>query len=438
MYAEETNNVTAIKDIRAREILDSRGNPTIEVDVILADGTVGRAAAPSGASTGSREALELRDGDQSRYMGKGVKKAVANVNSQIRSALMDKDVTEQQGIDDAMIALDGTENKDSLGANAMLAVSLATAKAAAKSQSLPLYQYIANLRNQTSLTMPVPMMNIINGGEHADNTVDIQEFMIEPVGFTSFSEALRAGTEIFHSLKSVLKSQGLNTAVGDEGGFAPNLRSNEEAITVIMQAIEQVGYKAGEDIHLALDCAASEFYKDGQYILAGEGNKAFDSQGFSDYLVGLARQYPIISIEDGLDESDWDGWKYLTEQIGDKVQLVGDDLFVTNPAILQEGIDKHIANAILIKFNQIGTLSETLDAIYLAKKNGYATIISHRSGETEDSTIADLAVGTAAGQIKTGSLCRSDRVAKYNQLLRIEQQVRASYRGREEFIGLRG
>ncbi|MGP9492606.1 phosphopyruvate hydratase [Psychrobacter sp. AOP7-B1-24] len=438
MYAEETTNVTAIKDIRAREILDSRGNPTIEADVILADGTIGRAAAPSGASTGSREALELRDGDKDRYMGKGVKKAVANVNSQIRSALLDKDVTEQQSIDDAMIALDGTENKDNLGANAMLAVSLATAKAAAKSQNLPLHQYIANLRNQTSLTMPVPMMNILNGGEHADNTVDIQEFMIEPVGFTSFSEALRAGTEIFHSLKSVLKSQGLNTAVGDEGGFAPNLRSNEEAITVIMQAIEQVGYKAGEDIHLALDCAASEFYKNGQYVLAGEGNKAFDSQGFSDYLVGLARQYPIISIEDGLDESDWDGWKYLTEQIGDKVQLVGDDLFVTNPAILQEGIDKKIANAILIKFNQIGTLSETLDAIYLAKNNGYATIISHRSGETEDSTIADLAVGTAAGQIKTGSLCRSDRVAKYNQLLRIEQQVRASYRGREEFIGLRG
>jgi len=438
MYAEETTNVTAIKDIRAREILDSRGNPTIEADVILADGTIGRAAAPSGASTGSREALELRDGDKDRYMGKGVKKAVANVNSQIRSALMDKDVTEQQAIDDAMIALDGTENKDNLGANAMLAVSLATAKAAAKSQSLPLHQYIANLRNQTSLTMPVPMMNILNGGEHADNTVDIQEFMIEPVGFTSFSEALRAGTEIFHSLKSVLKAQGLNTAVGDEGGFAPNLRSNEEAITVIMQAIEQVGYKAGEEIHLALDCAASEFYKNGQYVLAGEGNKAFDSQGFSDYLVGLTRQYPIISIEDGLDESDWDGWKYLTEQIGDKVQLVGDDLFVTNPAILQEGIDKHIANAILIKFNQIGTLSETLNAIYLAKKNGYATIISHRSGETEDSTIADLAVGTAAGQIKTGSLCRSDRVAKYNQLLRIEQQVRASYRGREEFIGLRG
>ena len=438
MYAEETKNVTQIKDIRAREILDSRGNPTIEADVILGDGTIGRAAVPSGASTGSREAIELRDGDKDRYMGKGVKKAVANVNSDIRSALMNTDVTEQQRIDDTMIALDGTDNKGNLGANAILAVSLAAAKAAAQSQSLPLHQYIADLRNQTSLTMPVPMMNIINGGEHADNTVDIQEFMIEPVGFSSFSEALRAGTEIFHSLKSVLKSQGLNTAVGDEGGFAPNLRSNEEAITVIMQAIEQVGYKAGEDIHLALDCAASEFYKDGKYILAGEGNKTFDSQGFSDYLVGLARQYPIISIEDGLDESDWDGWKYLTEQIGDKVQLVGDDLFVTNPAILQEGIDKHIANAILIKFNQIGTLSETLDAIYLAKKNGYATVISHRSGETEDTFIADLAVGTAAGQIKTGSLCRSDRVAKYNQLLRIEQQVRASYRGREEFIGLRG
>ena len=438
MYAEETKNVTQIKDIRAREILDSRGNPTIEADVILGDGTIGRAAVPSGASTGSREAIELRDGDKDRYMGKGVKKAVANVNSDIRSALMNTDVTEQQRIDDTMIALDGTDNKGNLGANAILAVSLAAAKAAAQSQSLPLHQYIADLRNQTSLTMPVPMMNIINGGEHADNTVDIQEFMIEPVGFSSFSEALRAGTEIFHSLKSVLKSQGLNTAVGDEGGFAPNLRSNEEAITVIMQAIEQVGYKAGEDIHLALDCAASEFYKDGKYILAGEGNKTFDSQGFSDYLVGLARQYPIISIEDGLDESDWDGWKYLTEQIGDKVQLVGDDLFVTNPAILQEGIDKHIANAILIKFNQIGTLSETLDAIYLAKKNGYATVISHRSGETEATFIADLAVGTAAGQIKTGSLCRSDRVAKYNQLLRIEQQVRASYRGREEFIGLRG
>jgi enolase len=438
MYAEDTKNVVEIKDIIAREILDSRGNPTIEADVILANGICGRAAAPSGASTGSREALELRDGDANRYLGKGVKKAVANANSQIRTALMDQDVTQQSEIDKILIELDGTENKSNMGANAMLAVSLAAAKAAALSQNLPLHQYIANLRGQTSLTMPVPMMNILNGGAHADNTVDIQEFMIEPVGFDSFSEALRAGTEIFHSLKSVLKSQGLNTAVGDEGGFAPNLRSNEEAITVIMQAIDKAGYKAGQDIFLALDCASSEFYKNGQYILAGEGNKAFDSQGFSDYLTGLCNQYPIISIEDGLDESDWEGWAYLTKQLGNKVQLVGDDLFVTNPKILQEGIDKNIANAILIKFNQIGTLSETLDAIYLAKQNGYATVISHRSGETEDSTIADLAVGTAAGQIKTGSLCRSDRVAKYNQLLRIEQQVRAAYRGREEFIGLRG
>ncbi|TWV83397.1 phosphopyruvate hydratase [Moraxella sp. VT-16-12] len=438
MYAETTNNAIEIKDIVAREILDSRGNPTIEADVILANGVVGRAAAPSGASTGSREALELRDGDQSRYLGKGVKKAVANVNSQIRSALLDKDVTAQSELDKVLIDLDGTENKANLGANATLAVSLAIARAAAVAKNLPLHQYIANLRGQTALTMPVPMMNILNGGAHADNTVDIQEFMIEPVGFNSFSESLRAGTEIFHSLKSVLKAQGLNTAVGDEGGFAPNLRSNEEAITVIMQAIEKAGYKAGQDIYLALDCASSEFYKDGQYVLAGEGNKAFDSQGFADYLANLVRQYPIISIEDGLDESDWDGWAYLTKQLGDKVQLVGDDLFVTNPKILKEGIDKHIANAILIKFNQIGTLTETLDAIYLAKENGYATVISHRSGETEDSTIADLAVGTAAGQIKTGSLCRSDRVAKYNQLLRIEQQVTASYRGRAEFIGLRG
>lgn len=438
MYAEDTKNVVEIKDIIAREILDSRGNPTIEADVILANGIRGRAAAPSGASTGSREALELRDGDVSRYLGKGVKKAVANANSQIRTALLDKDVTQQTKIDNILIELDGTENKGNMGANAMLAVSLAVAKAAAIAQSLPLHQYIANLRGQTSLTMPVPMMNILNGGAHADNTVDIQEFMIEPVGFSSFSEALRAGTEIFHALKSVLKAQGLNTAVGDEGGFAPNLRSNEEAITVIMQAIDKAGYKAGENIFLALDCAASEFYKNGQYILAGEGNKAFDSQGFSDYLTSLCNQYPIISIEDGLDESDWEGWAYLTKQLGKKIQLVGDDLFVTNPKILQEGIDKDIANAILIKFNQIGTLSETLDAIYLAKQNGYATVISHRSGETEDSTIADLAVGTAAGQIKTGSLCRSDRVAKYNQLLRIEQQVRAAYRGREEFIGLRG
>lgn len=438
MYAENYDNQLEIKDIVAREILDSRGNPTIEADVILANGVVGRGCAPSGASTGSREALELRDGDKARYLGKGVKKAVANVNSQIRSSLLDRVVTAQGDIDKILIELDGTDNKGNLGANATLAVSLAVARAAATAQNLPLFQYIANLREQTSLSMPVPMMNILNGGAHADNTVDIQEFMIEPVGFTSFGEGLRAGAEIFHALKSVLKAQGLNTAVGDEGGFAPNLRSNEEAITVIMQAIEKAGYTAGKDIYLALDCASSEFYKNGQYVLAGEGNKAFTSNQFADYLAGLTRQYPIISIEDGLDESDWDGWKYLTDILGDKVQLVGDDLFVTNPKILQEGIDKQIANAILIKYNQIGTLSETLDAIYLAKSNGYATVISHRSGETEDSTIADLAVGTAAGQIKTGSLCRSDRVAKYNQLLRIEQMVTASYRGKDEFIGLRG
>ena len=339
MYAETTDNAVEIKDIIAREILDSRGNPTIEADVILANGVCGRAAAPSGASTGSREALELRDGDKSRYLGKGVKKAVSNVNSQIRTALLDKDVTNQNELDKILIDLDGTENKGNLGANATLAVSLAAARAAAIAKNLPLHQYIANLRGQTSLTMPVPMMNILNGGAHADNTVDIQEFMIEPVGFNSFSESLRAGTEIFHSLKSVLKSQGLNTAVGDEGGFAPNLRSNEEAITVIMQAIEQAGYKAGQDIYLALDCASSEFYKNGQYILEGEGNKAFTSEGFADYLASLVRQYPIISIEDGLDESDWDGWAYLTKQLGDKVQLVGDDLFVTNPKILREGID---------------------------------------------------------------------------------------------------
>ncbi|ONG38589.1 phosphopyruvate hydratase [Alkanindiges hydrocarboniclasticus] len=428
--------MSQITDIRAREILDSRGNPTIEADVILDSGVVGRACAPSGASTGSREALELRDGDKGRYLGKGVRTAVHNVNSDIRDLLLGSNVRDQKALDDKLIATDNTENKSKLGANAMLAVSLAAARAAATELKLPLFQYIANLRGQATLSMPVPMMNILNGGAHADNTVDIQEFMIEPVGFSSFGESLRAGAEIFHALKSVLKKQGLNTAVGDEGGFAPNLRSNEEAITVILQAIEQTGYKAGTDIMLALDCAATEFYKNGQYVLAGEGNKAFSSQQFADYLAGLARQYPIISIEDGLDESDWDGWKYLTDICGDKIQLVGDDLFVTNPAILQKGIDQKVANAILIKYNQIGTLSETLDAIYLAKANGYATVISHRSGETEDSTIADLAVGTAAGQIKTGSLCRSDRVAKYNQLLRIEEMIDAPYRGRAEFKGL--
>lgn len=427
-----------IIDIRAREILDSRGNPTIEADVILESGVMGRAPAPSGASTGSREALELRDKDAKRYGGKGVLKAVANVNSQIRELLVGRSVFDQSAIDRAMITLDGTETKSKLGANAMLAVSLACARAAALEKKVPLYEYIGSLNNQTIFTMPVPMMNIINGGAHADNTVDIQEFMIEPVGFTSFSEALRCGAEIFHSLKSVLKSQGLNTAVGDEGGFAPNLRSNEEAITCIMTAIDKAGFKAGDNVMLALDCAATEFYKDGKYHLTGE-NKSYDSDEFTDYLAGLSRQYPIISIEDGLDESDWAGWKMLTDKIGNKIQLVGDDLFVTNPAILQRGINEGVANSILIKFNQIGTLTETLEAIYLAKKNGYSTVISHRSGETEDSTIADLAVATAAGQIKTGSLCRSDRVSKYNQLLRIEQELDglALYRGKLEFRGLR-
>ncbi len=426
-----------IVDIRAREILDSRGNPTIEADVILESGVVGRACAPSGASTGSREALELRDGDKSRYLGKGVRTAVQHVNSSIHELLVGQNVFAQQDLDNQLLALDATENKSKLGANAMLAVSLAAARAAATEQKIPLFQYIANLRGQQTLSMPVPMMNILNGGSHADNTVDIQEFMIEPVGFTSFAESLRAGAEIFHALKSVLKKQGLNTAVGDEGGFAPNLRSNEEALVMIMQAIETTGYKAGSDIMLALDCAASEFYKNGQYVLEGEGNKSFNSHEFADYLAGLAKQYPIISIEDGLDESDWEGWSYLTSILGDKIQLVGDDLFVTNPAILQRGINQKVANSILIKYNQIGTLSETLDAIYLAKANGYSTVISHRSGETEDSTIADLAVGTAAGQIKTGSLCRSDRVAKYNQLLRIEELTHAVYRGKAEFKGLK-
>ena len=426
--------MSQIIDIRAREILDSRGNPTIEADVFLESGVMGRGCAPSGASTGSREALELRDKDAKRYLGKGVLKAVANVNTQIRELLVGRSVFAQSELDRAMITLDGTEAKSKLGANAMLAVSLACARAAAAEKKVPLYEYIASLNNQTIFTMPVPMMNIINGGEHADNTVDIQEFMIEPVGFSSFADALRCGAEVFHALKSVLKAQGLNTNVGDEGGFAPNLRTNEEALQIIMQAIDKAGYKAGENVMLALDCAASEFYQDGRYNLEGEG-KSFDSEGFAEYLAGLTRQYPIISIEDGLDESDWAGWKVLTDKIGEKVQLVGDDLFVTNPAILQRGINEGVANSILIKFNQIGTLTETLEAIYLAKKNNYSTVISHRSGETEDSLIADLAVATAAGQIKTGSLCRSDRISKYNQLLRIEQELDglAAYRGTAEF-----
>ncbi|NMY37728.1 MULTISPECIES: phosphopyruvate hydratase [Pseudomonas] len=426
-----------IVDIKGREVLDSRGNPTVEADVLLDNGIIGSACAPSGASTGSREALELRDGDKSRYLGKGVLKAVANINGPIRDLLLGKDPVDQKALDHAMIALDGTENKGSLGANAILAVSLAAAKAAAQDQDLPLYAHIANLNGTPGVySMPVPMMNIINGGEHADNNVDIQEFMVQPVGAKTFSDALRMGTEIFHHLKAVLKARGLNTAVGDEGGFAPNLASNEDALKVISEAIANAGYTLGTDVTLALDCAASEFYEDGKYNLSGEG-QVFNSEGFAEYLKGLTQRYPIISIEDGLDESDWDGWKILTDKIGEKVQLVGDDLFVTNTKILKEGIDKKIANSILIKFNQIGTLTETLEAIQMAKAAGYTAVISHRSGETEDSTIADLAVGTSAGQIKTGSLCRSDRVSKYNQLLRIEEQLgaKATYNGRGEFRG---
>ncbi|MFQ6572458.1 phosphopyruvate hydratase [Pseudomonas sp. UM16] len=426
-----------IVDIKGREVLDSRGNPTVEADVLLDNGIIGSACAPSGASTGSREALELRDGDKSRYMGKGVLKAVANINGPIRDLLLGKDPVDQKALDTAMINLDGTENKANLGANAILAVSLAAAKAAAQDQDLPLYAHIANLNGTPGqYSMPVPMMNIINGGEHADNNVDIQEFMVQPVGAKTFSDALRMGTEIFHHLKAVLKARGLNTAVGDEGGFAPNLASNEDALSAIAEAVANAGYKLGTDVTLALDCAASEFFEDGKYSLSGEG-KSFDAAGFADYLKGLTERFPIISIEDGLDESDWAGWKILTDKIGEKVQLVGDDLFVTNTKILKEGIDKSIANSILIKFNQIGSLTETLEAIQMAKAAGYTAVISHRSGETEDSTIADLAVGTAAGQIKTGSLCRSDRVSKYNQLLRIEEQLgsKAVYRGRAEFRG---
>ena len=427
--------MSKIIDIRAYEVLDSRGNPTINADVVLESGAVGSACAPSGASTGSREALELRDGDATRYLGKGVLTAVGNVNSRIRGLLMGKDAADQRELDGLMIEADGTDNKAELGANAILAVSLAAAKAAAMARGIPLYQHIADINGTPGhYTMPVPMMNIINGGEHADNNVDIQEFMIQPVTAPTFAEGLRAGAEIFHALKKVLSAKGLSTAVGDEGGFAPNLASNADALAVIQEAVQTAGYELGTDITLALDCAASEFYENGQYNLKGEG-KIYDSAGFGDYLGKLCDQYPIISIEDGLDESDWDGWKLLTEKLGDRIQLVGDDLFVTNTRILQEGIDKNIANSILIKFNQIGSLSETLDAIQLAKNAGYTAVISHRSGETEDTTIADLAVATAAGQIKTGSLCRSDRVAKYNRLLRIETELggRAAYRGREEF-----
>ena len=428
--------MTEISQIKAREVLDSRGNPTIQADVHLISGEKGSACAPSGASTGSREALELRDKDLTRYNGKGVLKAVAAANEEIQSRLKGMNALDQSAIDNEMIMLDGTDNKGRLGANAILAVSLATAKAAALSQNKPLYAYIAELPSANSngkYSMPVPMMNVINGGEHANNNVDIQEFMIQPVGADSFHEALRYGAEIFHALKSVLISKGLNTAVGDEGGFAPDLPSNAAALDAILEAVESTGLKMKQDVSLALDCAASEFYRDGKYELSGEG-RAFSNEKFADYLADLCRQYPIFSVEDGMDESDWEGWEILTQKLGDTTQLVGDDVFVTNTRILEKGINEGIANSILIKFNQIGTLSETLAAINMAKTAGYTAVISHRSGETEDTTIADLAVATAAGQIKTGSLCRSDRIAKYNRLLVIEEELGdlAIYKGRAE------
>ncbi len=426
--------MSTIKKIHAREVLDSRGNPTLEAEVTLKSGALGRAIVPSGASTGAREAIELRDGVQSRYLGKGVTKAVANVNTAIANALHGKDASDQAGIDNLMIELDGTHNKANLGANAILGVSLANAKALAAEKQEPLYKSIAAV---DEFILPLPMMNIINGGEHADNNVDIQEFMILPTGFESFSEALRCGTEVFHSLKSVLKAKGLNTSVGDEGGFAPNLRSNVEAVESILHAIEKAGYSAGKDVYLGLDAAASEFCHDGIYNLAGEGKK-FTSYEFTDFLSSWVNQYPIISIEDGLDEADWTGWEYHTKTLGKRIQVVGDDLFVTNPKIFEEGIEKSIANSILIKLNQIGTLTETLKAIDMAEKANYTAVISHRSGETEDVTIADLVVATSATQIKTGSLCRSDRIAKYNQLLRIEDQlgVKAKYAGISAFSKL--
>ncbi|BBU69510.1 phosphopyruvate hydratase [Fluviibacter phosphoraccumulans] len=427
--------MSAIVDIIAREILDSRGNPTVEADVLLESGVMGRAAVPSGASTGTREAIELRDGDASRYLGKGVMRAVEHVNTEISEALIGLDAQEQAFIDKTLIDLDGTDNKARLGANAMLAVSMAVAKAAAEEAGLPLYRYFGGA---APMSLPVPMMNIINGGEHANNSLDIQEFMIMPVGVNSFREALRCGAEIFHSLKKLLDKNGHSTAVGDEGGFAPNLGSHAEALEVIMQAIQNAGYVAGKDVLLALDCAASEFYKDGKYELSGEGLQLTSAQ-FVDYLATLVDKFPIVSIEDGMSEADWDGWKLLTERLGDKVQIVGDDIFVTNTRIFKEGIQKGIANSILIKINQIGTLSETFAAIEMAKRAGYTAVISHRSGETEDSTIADIAVGLNAGQIKTGSLSRSDRIAKYNQLLRIEEDLgdTASYPGRDAFYNLR-
>lgn len=423
--------MSTIVDIHAREILDSRGNPTVEADVILENGLRGRAAVPSGASTGEREAVELRDGDASRYGGKGVTRAVANVNGEIREALLGKSVREQADLDQTMISLDGTETKKRLGANAILAVSLAAAQAGAADASKALYAYLGS---EDDFLLPVPMMNIINGGAHADNSVDLQEFMILPVGAPTFSEALRWGTECFHALKTVLKKKGLNTAVGDEGGFAPDLGSNEEALQVIMQGIEAAGYRPGKDVYLGIDAASSEFVTNGKYELASE-KVTLDAQGMADLLESWINKYPIITIEDGLGENDWDGWSLLTGQIGKRVQLVGDDLFVTNSKILKEGIDRGIANSILIKVNQIGTLTETLDAISLARSAGYTAVISHRSGETEDTTIADIAVATGAGQIKTGSLSRSDRIAKYNQLLRIEEALgkKACYAGFDAF-----
>ena len=425
---------TQITRIHAREILDSRGNPTLEAEVTLVGGAFGRAAVPSGASTGTREAVELRDGDKSRYQGKGVKKAVGNVNGEIFDALKGFDAADQKGLDGTLIDLDGTPNKGRLGANALLGVSMAAAHAVAASRGEPLWKYLSNGKPGV---LPVPMMNIINGGAHADNNVDVQEFMVLPVGLPNFSEALRAGTEIFHALKSVLKGKGLNTSVGDEGGFAPNLRSNIEALDTILEAVNKSGYKVGSDILLGLDVASSEFFKDGKYDLEGEG-KVYTPAQFVDVLASWAQQYPIVTIEDGMAEGDWDGWKLLTDKIGNKVQLVGDDIFVTNPKIFREAIDKKIANAILIKVNQIGTLSETLEAIAMADAAKYAAIVSHRSGETEDTTISDIAVATTATQIKTGSLCRTDRVAKYNQLLRIEEQLgsAARYAGRNAFPNL--
>ena len=427
--------MTRIRRIHAREILDSRGNPTLEAEVTLDSGQVGRAAVPSGASTGSKEAVELRDGDKTRYLGKGVRKAVANVNGAIAEALAGFDAADQKGLDARLVNLDGTENKGRLGANALLGVSLANAHAVAASKGMPLWAHLAGDR---AAVLPVPMMNIINGGAHADNNVDMQEFMVLPVGFDRFAEALRCGTEIFHSLKSVLKGRGLGTAVGDEGGFAPDLRSNEEALEVILEAVNKAGYSAGEDVLLGLDVASTEFFENGKYNLVGEG-KRLTSEQFVDFLAGWARQYPIVTIEDGMAEDDWAGWKLLTERVGGTVQLVGDDLFVTNPKIFRQGIDQGTANAILIKVNQIGTLSETLEAIAMADAANYAAIVSHRSGETEDTTIADIAVATTATQIKTGSLCRSDRVAKYNQLLRIEEALGAGarYAGRAAFVSLR-